>query len=161
MSQLNIDVDSHIRIERDEWGRLIFEDQSGRHENVSVQAIFPLSDPEHWIAITNAAGRELALFEDPDSLAPATRQTLRDELRRRTFVPEILRIVGFSGHTTPCEWRIETDRGPTRIVLKSDDDVRRLCGDRILIHDAQRIRYLIPNLAALDAKTRRIVEWYV
>ncbi|MCA9202268.1 MAG: DUF1854 domain-containing protein [Planctomycetales bacterium] len=161
MSQPNSDFAPHIQLERDHWGRLVFEDQSGRHENVSVQAIFPLSDPDHWIAITNAAGRELALFEDPGSLAPAARQMLRDELRRRTFVPEILRIVRFSGHTTPCEWQIETDRGPTRIVLKSDDDVRRLSGDRILIHDAQRNRYLIPNLAALDAKTRRIVEWYV
>jgi hypothetical protein len=56
---------------------------------------------------------------------------------------------------------VETDRGPTRFVLKSEDDVRRIGDHQIVIVDAHGTRYHIPDINAVDAKSRRIVEWYV
>ena len=57
--------------------------------------------------------------------------------------------------------KVETDRGPTRFVLKSEDDVRRIGDHEILILDAHGTRYHIPDPSAVDVKSRRIVEWYV
>jgi hypothetical protein len=56
---------------------------------------------------------------------------------------------------------VETDRGPTRFVLKSEEDVRRIGDEQILILDAHGTRYHIPDLSKMDVKSRRIVEWYV
>ena len=147
---------------RDQWGQLIFISADGeKRSNVAPVALFPLSQPDSWISIRLPDGTELACIEDPQTLPPDVWQLLKEDLSRREFVPTIRRIVRVSGNTEPCEWQVETDRGPTRFVLKSEEDVRRIGDHEILILDAHGTRYHIPDLTAVDVKSRRIVEWYV
>jgi hypothetical protein len=149
-------------LERDQWGQLVFIAHDGRrHTSVAPTPLFPLSEPEHWVSIRNADGTELACVEDPNSLPTESQRLLKEEMARREFVPIIERIVRVSGNSEPCEWQVETDRGPTRFVLESEDDVRRIGEHQILIVDAHGTRYHIPDINAVDAKSRRIVEWYV
>ena len=56
---------------------------------------------------------------------------------------------------------METDRGPTRFTLESEDDVRRLGAHRVLITDAKRLRYHVPDTRALDPASRRVLERYL
>jgi hypothetical protein len=147
---------------RDQWGQLVFIGADGKRlENVVPRALFPISEPERWISIRAADGNELVCVDDPRTLPAEVWQLLKEELARREFVPVIQRIVRVSGNSEPCEWQVETDRGPTNFVLKSEDDVRRIGDQQILILDAHGMRYHIPDLRAVDAKSRRIVEWYV
>jgi hypothetical protein len=76
-------------------------------------------------------------------------------------MPQVRRILEVRGAVEPTEWEVETDRGPARFVLNSEDDVRRLGEDRALILDAHGIRYLIPSLSALDGRSRRLLERYL
>lgn len=147
---------------RDSWGRLRLVDRDGlAHEQVNVVPLFPITDPERWIAICDAESRELACVIDPDKLAPDSRAVLQDELSRREFLPVISRIVSVSGNSEPCEWVVETDRGRTQFVLESEENVRRLERNKVAITDSHGIRYLVKDVDALDKKSRRIVEWYV
>jgi hypothetical protein len=147
---------------RDQWGQLIFIGADGKkYANVVPTALFPISKPESWISIRSTDGTELACVENPRSLPAEVWQLLKDDLSRREFVPIIRRIVRVSGNSEPCEWQVETDRGPTRFVLQSEDDVRRIGDEEILILDGHGTRYHIPDLSRLDVKSRRIVEWYV
>ncbi len=147
---------------RDEWGQLVFIAPDGaRHLPVVPTPLFPISMPDHWISLRGADGDELACVEDPSVLPAEVQQLLQEEVARREFVPVIERIVRVSGNSEPCEWQVETDRGPTRFVLKSEDDVRRIGDHQILILDAHCTRYHIPDIRAMDVKSRRIVEWYV
>jgi len=149
-------------LDRDQWGALAFIAPDGtRHANVTPVPLFPISSPESWVSIRAADGSELTCIEDLGSLPAEVSQLLRDELSRREFVPIIERIVRVSGSSEPCEFQVETDRGPTRFVLKSEDDVRRIGDHQIVIIDAHGTRYHIPDINAVDTKTRRIVEWYV
>jgi len=147
---------------RDQWGQLTFISADGKkHPNVAPVALFPISQPDAWISIRLPDGTELACVEDPRTLPADVWQLLKEDLSRREFVPIIRRIVRVSGNSEPCEWQVETDRGPTRFVLKSEEDVRRIGDHEILILDAHGTRYHIPDLSAVDVKSRRIVEWYV
>src|SRR2546423_11226044 len=149
-------------LERDQWGQLVFIEADGqRHVGATPIPLFPISAPKFWVSIRTAEGTELACIEDPSSLPADVSRLLNEELSRREFVPEIRRIVRVSGISEPCEWQVATDRGPTRFVLKSEDDVRRIGEQQIVILDAHGTRYHIPDLSAVDAKSRRIVEWYV
>jgi hypothetical protein len=149
-------------LERDAWGELVFvAPDDTRHSPVVPIPLFPISASEQWISLRGPDGVELACIEDPTALALDVQQLLSEELSRREFVPIIQRIVRVSGNSEPCEWQVETDRGPTRFVLKSEDDVRRIGDHQILIIDAHGTRYQIPDLKDVDTKTRRIVEWYV
>ena len=147
---------------RDQWGQLTFVSEDGqKHSNVAPVGLFPISKPDSWISVRLPDGTELACVEDPRTLPADVWQLLKEELARREFVPVIRRIVRVSGNSEPCEWQVETDRGPTRFVLKSEEDVRRIGDHEILIVDAHGTRYHIPDLSTVDVKSRRIVEWYV
>jgi hypothetical protein len=147
---------------RDAWGQLILIDAEGkRHLNVQPVPMFPISDPGQWVSIVGGDGHEIVCLENLEQIAPEVRTVLADELALREFVPVIERIVWVSGNSEPCEGQVETDRGPTQFVLTSEEDVRRLGPHQILIVDANGIRYQIPDLRKVDAKSRRIVEWYV
>src|SRR5262245_60623036 len=128
---------SGFRLERDGQGRLIVTDWQGRqHENVEPIRGFPISDPDHWISLCDPDGREVALVRDLNELSTEQRGLLVAELTRREFVPVIQRIVSISSLAEPCEWRVETDRGPTSFVLNSDEHVRKLGSDKALIVDS-------------------------
>jgi hypothetical protein len=149
-------------LSRDVWGQLMLIDADGvRHLNVVPVPMFPISDAGRWVSMVGSDGHEIVCLEDPQQLPAEVRAVLEEELARREFVPIIERIVWVSGNSEPCEWQVETDRGPTQFVLKSEEDVRRLGPHQILIVDAKGIRYQIPDLRDVDAKSRRIVEWYV
>jgi hypothetical protein len=146
----------------DAYGRLVLTDPAGeRHVGVEPVRAFPLSDPTHWIALVDAEGHEVLCIESLDDLPPSARQTLEDELHHREFVPVIERVLGISGETFPGHWDIETDRGCTRIELDSEDDIRRIGSHRVLITDARKMRYQVPDTRALDAYSRRVLERYV
>ncbi len=149
-------------LQHDAWGRLVLVDAQGqRHEGVEPVRGFPISDPDHWISICDAEGRELESVKDLASLSPAVREFLERALARREFVPVIRRIVGVPADTEPTEWEVETDRGRTRFLLNSADDVRRLSSDRALVIDTQGLRYLIEDTRQLDSASRRILERYL
>lgn len=146
----------------DAWGKLVLIDAEGeRHVGVTPIRIFPTTDAGHWISIVDSKGRELALIEDPSSLAQNVREMLEVELAQREFMPEILQILYVSSIMEPCDWEVITDRGPTRFVLKSEDDVRRLGPYSGIIIDAHGVRYLVRDSRTLDLYGRRALEQYI
>ena len=136
-------------------------DAAGR-QYVGVEPVrsFPISDPGRGISVCDAEGHELVWVERLDDLPAPVRRLLEDHLARREFLPVLRRIRKIST-LEPSEWEVETDRGATRFVLNSEDDVRRLDDRRALIIDAHGIRYFIPDTQALDPASRRLLERYL
>jgi hypothetical protein len=56
---------------------------------------------------------------------------------------------------------VEIDRGPTKFLVNSADDVRRIGPDRAIVVDLQGIRYLIASMRSLNSTSRRILEHYL
>jgi hypothetical protein len=153
-------MDFHL--EHDPFGRLVLILANGqRHVGVTPIRGFPISDPTHGLSLCDPDGHEVAWIDDIAQLPASVRETLEAELRDREFLPQIRRVLRVSLQTDPCEWEVETDRGRTTFLLKSDDDVRRLGGNRASVTDAHGIRYLIPDTTALDRASRRILERYL
>jgi len=151
-----------IRLHVDAFGQLVLTDAAGRvHVGVVPVRAFPLSDPQQWLAFCDSQGREILIVEDPEQLSPEARGVVETELAGREFLPVIQRINHVSGTSEPCQWEVETDRGPTTFVLKSEDDIRRIGPHRALITDADGVRYLVPDARRMDAFSRRKMEWYL
>lgn len=149
-------------LSHDAWGRLVMIDSDGRrHVGVEPVRAFPISDGEHWISIVDGEGRELACVHDVAQLPAQTRQILEEDLARREFVPVLQRIYGVSSESAPAEWDVQTDRGRTRFTLNSEDDLRRLGPYSALVIDVNGIRYVIEDMRAFDAPSRRILERYL
>jgi hypothetical protein len=151
-----------FNLQRDPWDQLILTVADGmRHENVEPMRSFPISDPQHGISLCTADGHELLWIEDLADVPSPIRELLVEELHRREFVPVIERIISVSAEVDPCQWEVETDRGRTRFLLNSEEDVRRLGAFRTLILDSHGIRYLVRDVRQLDTASRRILERYL
>jgi hypothetical protein len=149
-----------LQLHHDAWGRLVLRMDGREHVGVVPVRAFPLSDPANGLAICDADGRELLWIDELASLPGPVRAVLEGELARREFVPVICHIIRASA-VEPSEWEVDTDRGRTTFLLEGEDDVHPLDGHRALLTDANGLRYLIPDVRALDAHSRRLLERYL
>ena len=151
----------HFDLQRNEAGNLVFTDAAGAvHENVLPVRLFPLTDPAHWVAITSAAGHDLACVEDLATLPENGRELLLEALAQRDFVPVIQSIHTIRRAAHGYEWYVTTDRGKTHFTVENDESIQPLASGSIVVMDHLNTRYLIPDPAALDIKSRQKLERY-
>lgn len=148
---------------RDPFGRLVFLAADGTaHVGITPVRAFAITAPDHGIALMSPEGKELAWVAHLDDLAADSRELIREELASREFMPVIQRIVSVSSFATPSTWQVETDRGSTTLILKSEDDIRRLRSPGgLLIADSQGIHFLVRDRLALDAHSQRILKRFL
>lgn len=146
----------------DARGRLVLTGAAGqRHEEVVPVRAFPITDPGRWLALCDAHGAELAFCEDMRRLPEHVREVVEAELSRRAFIPVIVSITRISTTVEPTQWDVTTDRGPTSFTLESEEHVRRLGRYQATITDSHGMRYLIPDIRALNAASRRWLDRYL
>lgn len=63
--------------------------------------------------------------------------------------------------STPCTWRVKTDRGDTSFVLRGDEDIRRVGPTILLVTDSHGIQFLIRDAAALSRESRKILDRFL
>lgn len=151
-----------FQLQRDSFGRLVFVAADGsEHVGVEPARAFPISAPDRHIALLGRSGQELAWIASLDEVPAQTRRLIEEALAAREFMPEILRVTAVSGYATPCTWEIETDRGPTSLILSAEEDIRRLSASCLLIVDSRGIQFLIRDRRALDDGSRRFLERFL
>ncbi|MBT0960468.1 cyanophycin metabolism-associated DUF1854 family protein [Denitromonas iodatirespirans] len=147
---------------RSPFGHLCLTDAEGvRHEQVQVVRAFPIAAPDEGISLLSADGHELAWIAHLDQLDANTRRLIEDTLAARDFMPVLLRLKSVSSFATPSTWEVDTDRGPTRLVLRGEENIRRLPGGMLMIADEHGIQYLIRKLRGLDAHSRKLLDRFL
>ncbi|MDO9506462.1 MAG: DUF1854 domain-containing protein [Hydrogenophaga sp.] len=137
---------------------------AGGEPQVGVQVVraFPLSAPDEAISIVGPDGHETVFVARLDALDDARRAAVAQALSQREFSPVIQRIREVSSFGTPSTWQVDTDRGPTELVLKVEEDIRRLPGQRrLLITSAHGVVFDIPDRNRLDRTSRRFLERFL
>lgn len=147
---------------RNPAGRLICTLADGTvHANVTPVRAFPLAAPDEGLALMSQEGHEIAWVEKLADLDDANRTLIEDELAGREFMPEIRRIISVSSFATPSTWTLETSRGKTALVLKGEEDIRRLPDNGLLIADRHGVLFLIGDRKAMDRHSRKILERFL
>jgi hypothetical protein len=147
------------QLERDSLGRLVFVDSNGsRHIGVHPVRAFPITAPGAGIAIMDQSGKELFWYPDVAVITEAELGLIEEELAAREFMPVIEKITHVSTFATPSIWDIETDRGPTRIRLKGEEDIRRIAGNTLLIADSNGMQFLIKDATQLDKVSKKLLD---
>ncbi|MBU3610576.1 DUF1854 domain-containing protein [Polynucleobacter wuianus] len=144
---------------RDALGRLVFVDAKGAsHIGVHPVRAFPITSPSAGIGIMDQSGKEVFWYPDVAVIPNNELQLIEEELAAREFMPVIERITKVSTFATPSIWDIETDRGPTRIRLKGEEDIRRISGNTLLIADSNGLQFLIKDSTALDKVSKKLLD---
>ena len=144
---------------RDSLGRLVFVDAKG-HSHIGVHPVraFPITASGAGIGIMDQSGKEVFWYSDVAVIPKQELQLIEEELAAREFMPVIEKITKVSTFATPSIWDIETDRGPTRIRLKGEEDIRRIAGNTLLIADSNGLQFLIKDSTALDKVSKKLLD---
>jgi hypothetical protein len=154
---------SDFELSRNSSGRLVFRAAGDQvmHEGVVPVRAFPIAAPNEGLALVSIEGRELCWIDTLAALPAQSRRLIEEELASREFLPEIRRILSVSSFATPSTWSVETDRGNTTLVLKGEEDIRRIGEARLLIADNHGIQFLIRDSAALDKASRKLLDRFL
>lgn len=150
-----------IHLTRDAFGQLLLS--VGEFVNVPIIPVrsFPISAPDQGISLVATDGTELLWLDSLDELPEPVRAVLKEDLDSREFTPEIQRILSISSFATPSHWQVQTDRGEVQLVLKGEEDIRRLSASTLLIADYHGVYFLIRDVAALDKASRRLLDHFL
>lgn len=152
-----------FQLARNPHGRLVLTLPDGTaHEGVTTVRAFPIAAPGEGLSLVGSDGHELLWIPHVDQVAGPARQLIDEELAVREFVPTIEKIIAVSSFSTPSTWQVETDRGPARLVLKAEEDIRRLGGrTRLLIAGGDGMQFRVKDTTALDRHSRKLLERFL
>ncbi|MFG6448852.1 DUF1854 domain-containing protein [Roseateles sp. BYS180W] len=147
---------------RNAFGQLDLVDAQGvRHEGVVPVRAHPLSAPDEGIALVGRDGHECLWIERLAALEAAPRALLQEELAAREITPVVQQLVSVSTFSTPSHWHVQTDRGPTDFILKTEEDIRRLPDGRLLITSHHGLHFWVQDRLGLDRHSRRLLERFL
>ena len=147
---------------RNAFGRLVFTGADGvAHVGVVPVRAFPIAAPDEGLSIVSPDGHELAWVDRLSALPSALRGLLEEELASRDFAPTIRSIQSVSTFSTPSTWTVDTDRGVTEFVLKTEDDIRRLGEGRLLITGGHGVSFIVENRLELDRHSKKLLERFL
>jgi len=149
-------------LKRDSYGQLVLTTKNGEsHAGVVPVRAFPIAAPDEGIALVNSEGHEVGWVERIADLPPAIAQLVEEELASREFVPEIEKIIDVSSFACPSTWQVATNRGQSSLILKGEEDIRRLSQSRLIIADTNGIEFLIRDIGTLDRHSRKLLDRFL
>jgi hypothetical protein len=153
---------SNIQFDQGPSGRWYFVSADGvQHDHVMAVRSFPVAAPDEGIAVVDVDGKELLWIPHLNHLSEAVRQNILRAMTQREFMPQILKLLGVSSFVTPSIWDIETDRGATTLLLKGEEDIRRLSASVLLVTDGHGVQFLIRDMAQMDRHSRKLLDRFL
>ncbi|RMX15363.1 DUF1854 domain-containing protein [Vandammella animalimorsus] len=138
---------------------------TAQQQPVAVQPVpaFALSAPRQCLSLVDQQGKERAYIERLDALPQPCQQAIAAALAGREFIPKITAIEAVSSFSTPSLWQVHTDRGPTALLLQSEDDIRKLDaqGQCLRITDKHSLQYQIDDVEALPKASRKLLARFI
>ena len=151
-----------FQLTRNPFGRLVLTTPEGEVvEGVVPVRAFPIQSPDAGISLVHTDGHEVAWVDQLAALPEPAQSLIREELQSREFMPAILSIDSVTSFSTPCTWRVRTDRGDTSFVLRGDEDIRRVGATILLVTDSHGIQFLIRDAATLSRDSRKILDRFL
>ena len=152
----------NIQFDQSPTGRWFYVSAEGvRYDHVLAVRSFPVAAPDEGVAVVDVDGKELLWIPHLSELSSSVRSNIQKAMTQREFMPQILKLYGVSSFVTPSTWDIETDRGRTSLLLKGEEDIRRLSGTVLLVTDGHGVQFLIRDLAQMDRFSRKLLDRFL
>ena len=137
-----------------------------RYPRVVLRACFPVSDNTQFLSVRDATDEttpELGIIEDWSRLPPKSRDAVAAELGLHYFVPEIKQVFNVKEELGFLYWTVETDKGRKEFVMRNSviHYAREIAPGHWLLIDVNEARYEIPDVAALDARSQKLVQQFL
>lgn len=151
-----------FQLTRNLAGRLVLSLSDGTmHEGVIPMRAYPVQSPQEFVALMSTEGKEVLWIERLAEVPEDIRALVNEEIASREVMPVIQQLTKVSTYSTPSTWEVVTDRGPTKFILKGEEDIRRLNGGTLIITDSHGLRFYVADMQQLDKHSRRILDRFL
>ncbi len=134
-------------------------DAARTYIRVQIARAFPLSMPDRYIGVRDAADKDIGTFATLDGMDAESRRIVDAELERRYFLPKILRVRKVTEEFGLTTWDVETDKGAREFTVQNlRDSTTNLGATRLLVTDKDGIRYEFPDTSRLDNKSLNVLQ---
>ncbi|MFN2564004.1 MAG: DUF1854 domain-containing protein [Gemmatimonadaceae bacterium] len=147
-----------LRVSTD--GRLLAK-IGGKWVSVRLRQCFPWSEPGRHVSLRDDEDEEVALVEDPATLAPESRRALERAVAEAGFVLDVTRVLDVEEEVEIRQWTVETKHGRRSFQTHLDDWPRVLPMGGLLIRDVAGDLYRLPAPETLDARSRELLWAFV
>lgn len=129
--------------------------------SVRLRQCFPWSEPGRHVSLRDDEDEEVALVEDPATLAPESRRALERAVAEAGFVLDVTRVVDVEEEVEIRQWTVDTRHGRRSFQTHLDDWPRVLPMGGLLIRDVAGDLYRLPAPETLDARSRELLWAFV
>ena len=166
-------IPDNCRFFRSEGGLISMElllpdKEPEQFERIVVLRSFPISNPDEYISIREPStrrrgnGSEIGLIRDIRDFDEATVKLLNEELDRRYFTPELLKIYSLKEKFGYLYCEAETSAGRITFVLNNPySNFRTLEDHRVLISDIDGNAFMIKDPENFDKASLKKIEIYL
>jgi hypothetical protein len=138
-------------------GRLVLERPGEKPSEVTVRYLRPLTARTE-IVLLDHDGHEVLTAAGVDAFPPEERLLVTEALRSRYLLPVIRKVQRIDVRFGIRYWWVETDRGPRWFALREPGkNVSWITATHLVLRDTVGNRFEIPDLLALDPRSRRWV----
>ncbi len=127
--------------------------------DVKLTRMFPHSLPQEWIALLGPFGKEYGILLNLHGMSRENRDLVLQELDRRYLTTRIVRLLSGKRRFDVMKWTAETTRGRVSFITRGlRDQIQQPLPGYVIFSDVEGNRYEIPDIAALDPASRRLLE---
>lgn len=137
-------------------------------ERVVMLRSFPVTNPDEFLSVREpdtkkkGRGKEIGMIRRMSDFDEETRALFLEELDRRYFSPQLLRITSAKEKFGYSYWDAETTAGHVTFILNNPFyNIRVLEDGRIFINDIDGNSFEIPDPKKLDPASYRKIEIYL
>ncbi len=147
---------------------LTVDGKTEEFERVVAVRCFPVTNPTEFVSIREpdskkkGRGKEIGMIRRMADMPAEAQQLLTEELDRRYFTPEILKITSMKEKFGYSYWDVDTTAGKVTFVLNNPfHNIRVLEDESVFINDIDGNCFKIPDITKLDAQSVRKIEIYL
>lgn len=132
------------------------------YNRVKLSRILPFSEPFKYISVSEISGEEIGIIRDISRLPENQQELLKAELDSRYYCPEISVIETIKEKMGYYYFDVKIGEYKKIFAVKDiSRSIRQINQESIIITDVDGNRYLIPDIWAINAKSRRKIEPYL
>ena len=156
-----------VKVHEDEFATMHVDvENEGTYSAAYALRCLPVHYPRGYISLRMLTKKkrevEIGIIRDLEEWPEESRQTIEHSLLKRYLVHNVRSISSIVVNSNYLDMKIVTDEGPRDIMLRWQTDKAHDYGKngKMLI-DSEENRYLIPDVAALPEKDRKLFERHI
>jgi hypothetical protein len=128
------------------------------YRDVKLYQAWPLSFPNRYLSLLDAAGEEIVLVDDLAALTPASRAIATEELKRRYLTAKVRSVQEIRTEFGVTYWHVDTDKGERDFVVQSmTESSVWLSESHLMVIDVDGNRFEFEDLGAFDLVSERLL----